>query len=100
MYVIKLDCSVTCYDLCLNPRRTEIEFENWDQVLALVENTVDEFLRAQNLLPPSSLIEKPPKSARTIVGRCLSPNVTGIRPLCVSETEDEKERVKDVERAE
>ncbi|CAH3140642.1 unnamed protein product [Pocillopora meandrina] len=50
IFVLNIDCLVTEYDVCLEPAKTLIEFQNWDKVLSCVEKCIEEFLVEQNLL--------------------------------------------------
>lgn len=50
VFVLNIDCLVTEYDVCLEPAKTLIEFQNWDKVLSCVEKCIEEFLVEQNLL--------------------------------------------------
>ncbi|PFX17093.1 DNA mismatch repair protein Mlh3 [Stylophora pistillata] len=49
IYVLNIDCHVTEFDICLEPAKTLIEFQNWDKVLYCVEKCIEEFLNAKNL---------------------------------------------------
>lgn len=44
IFVLNVDCPVTEYDICLEPAKTLIEFQDWEKVLHCVEKCVEEFL--------------------------------------------------------
>ena len=49
IFVLNIDCLVTEYDICLEPAKTLIEFQDWEKVLYCVEKCVEEFLVKHNL---------------------------------------------------
>lgn len=60
VFVLNVDCPVTEYDICLEPAKTLIEFQDWDNVLYCVQRCVEEFLIEHNLMLQC---EHSPKSA-------------------------------------
>ncbi|KAJ7365538.1 hypothetical protein OS493_005650 [Desmophyllum pertusum] len=53
IFVLNIDCLVTEYDICLEPAKTLIEFQDWDKVLYCVERCIEEFLIKHNLISNS-----------------------------------------------
>ncbi|XP_059160335.1 uncharacterized protein LOC131943953 [Physella acuta] len=49
MYVINVTCPHGIYDVTFEPSKTLVEFENWGQVLAALEELLYAFLRRENL---------------------------------------------------
>ena len=49
IFVLNIDCLVTEYDICLEPAKTLIEFQDWEKILYCVERCVEEFLIKHNL---------------------------------------------------
>ena len=49
VYVLKLKCPRTEYDICLEPAKTLVEFKNWDIVLDALREAVGTFLRRHSL---------------------------------------------------
>ena len=50
IFVLNIDCLVTEYDICLEPSKTLIEFQDWDSVLYCVQRCTEEFLVKHNLI--------------------------------------------------
>ena len=49
VYILLLKCSRSAYDVCLEPAKTLIEFQNWSEVLLTFEMMVKQFLSKHNL---------------------------------------------------
>lgn len=49
IFVLNIDCLNTEYDICLEPAKTLIEFQDWEKVLYCVERCIEEFLTKHNL---------------------------------------------------
>ncbi len=49
VFVLKLKCPRTEYDICLEPAKTLVEFKNWDIVLDALREAVGTFLRRHSL---------------------------------------------------
>ncbi|KAM8833633.1 DNA mismatch repair protein Mlh3 [Synchiropus picturatus] len=49
VYVINITCPRSEYDVCLEPAKTLVEFQDWDGVLLCVEEVVKSFLVRENL---------------------------------------------------
>ncbi|CAH6846251.1 DNA mismatch repair protein Mlh3 isoform X1 [Phodopus roborovskii] len=49
MYVINVHCRFCDYDVCLEPAKTLIEFQNWDTLLVCVQEGVKRFLKQEKL---------------------------------------------------
>ncbi|XP_061853599.1 DNA mismatch repair protein Mlh3 isoform X1 [Colius striatus] len=49
IFVLNVICAYSDYDVCLEPAKTLIEFQNWDVVLACVEEGVKTFLKREHL---------------------------------------------------
>ncbi|XP_057588181.1 DNA mismatch repair protein Mlh3 isoform X3 [Hippopotamus amphibius kiboko] len=49
IYVINIQCQFCEYDVCLEPAKTLIEFQNWDTVLVCVQEGVKMFLKKEKL---------------------------------------------------
>ena len=62
IFVLNIDCLVTEYDICLEPAKTLIEFQDWDSVLYCVQRCVEEFLFKYDLI---SCSEQSPKSTES-----------------------------------
>ncbi|XP_006170618.1 DNA mismatch repair protein Mlh3 isoform X2 [Tupaia chinensis] len=49
VYVINVQCQFCEYDVCLEPAKTLIEFQNWDTLLVCIQEGVKLFLKQENL---------------------------------------------------
>ncbi|XP_032477864.1 DNA mismatch repair protein Mlh3 isoform X5 [Phocoena sinus] len=49
IYVINMQCHFCEYDVCLEPAKTLIEFQNWDTVLVCIQEGVKMFLKKEKL---------------------------------------------------
>ncbi|KAM9714327.1 DNA mismatch repair protein Mlh3 isoform 1-T2 [Dama dama] len=49
IYVINVQCQFCDYDVCLEPAKTLIEFQNWDTVLVCIQEGVKTFLKKEKL---------------------------------------------------
>ncbi|XP_054989276.1 DNA mismatch repair protein Mlh3 isoform X2 [Sorex araneus] len=49
IYVINLLCQLCEYDVCLEPAKTLIEFQNWDNLLICIQEGVKRFLKTEKL---------------------------------------------------
>lgn len=49
VFVLNVRCCVTEYDVCLEPSKTLVEFQDWEGVLGCVERCVESFLVRENL---------------------------------------------------
>ncbi|XP_076777754.1 DNA mismatch repair protein Mlh3 isoform X1 [Arvicanthis niloticus] len=49
IYVINVQCPFCEYDVCIEPAKTLIEFQNWDTVLICIQEGVKKFLKQEKL---------------------------------------------------
>ncbi|XP_029396994.1 DNA mismatch repair protein Mlh3 isoform X2 [Mus pahari] len=49
IYVINVQCPFCEYDVCIEPAKTLIEFQNWDTVLICIQEGVKRFLKQEKL---------------------------------------------------
>uniref|UniRef100_A0A8D1UJE6 Acylphosphatase 1 n=1 Tax=Sus scrofa TaxID=9823 RepID=A0A8D1UJE6_PIG len=49
IYVINMQCQFCEYDVCLEPAKTLIEFQNWDTLLVCIQEGVKMFLKKEKL---------------------------------------------------
>ncbi|XP_049468426.1 DNA mismatch repair protein Mlh3 isoform X1 [Panthera uncia] len=49
IYVINVQCQFCEYDVCLEPAKTLIEFQNWDTILVCIQEGVKMFLKKEKL---------------------------------------------------
>ncbi|XP_016048331.1 DNA mismatch repair protein Mlh3 isoform X2 [Erinaceus europaeus] len=49
IYVINVHCPFCEYDICMDPAKTLIEFQNWDTLLACIQEGVKMFLKKEKL---------------------------------------------------
>ncbi|XP_055394655.1 DNA mismatch repair protein Mlh3 isoform X6 [Bubalus kerabau] len=49
IYVINVQCQFCEYDVCLEPAKTLIEFQNWDTLLVCIQEGVKTFLKKEKL---------------------------------------------------
>ncbi|XP_037249837.1 DNA mismatch repair protein Mlh3 isoform X1 [Falco rusticolus] len=49
IFILNVTCAYSDYDVCLEPAKTLIEFQNWDALLNCVEEGVKIFLKRENL---------------------------------------------------
>lgn len=49
IYVINVQCQGCEYDVCMEPAKTLIEFQNWDTLLVCIQEGVKRFLKRENL---------------------------------------------------
>jgi len=50
IFVLNIECLVTEFDICLEPAKTLIEFQDWDKVLYCTKRCIEEFLIKNNLI--------------------------------------------------
>ncbi|XP_068682274.1 DNA mismatch repair protein Mlh3-like [Montipora foliosa] len=50
IFVLNISCPLMDYDICLDPAKTLIEFQDWDDVLFCIQRCVEEFLSKNNLI--------------------------------------------------
>nr|CAD7572410.1 unnamed protein product [Timema californicum] len=50
VYVLNVECSYCDYDIALDPRKTLIEFKDWDSILKCTEEAVRSFLERESLV--------------------------------------------------
>ncbi|XP_071413916.1 DNA mismatch repair protein Mlh3 isoform X1 [Pithys albifrons albifrons] len=50
IFILNVTCAYSDYDVCLEPAKTLIEFQNWDVLLSCVEEGVKIFLNREHLL--------------------------------------------------
>lgn len=49
IYVINVQCQLCEYDVCIEPAKTLIEFQNWDTVLICIQEGIKKFLKQEKL---------------------------------------------------
>ncbi|XP_010280391.1 PREDICTED: DNA mismatch repair protein Mlh3 [Phaethon lepturus] len=49
IFILNVTCAYSDYDVCLEPSKTLIEFQNWDVLLACIEEGVKIFLKREHL---------------------------------------------------
>ncbi|XP_036887010.1 DNA mismatch repair protein Mlh3 isoform X2 [Sturnira hondurensis] len=49
IYVINVQCQFSEYDVCIEPAKTLIEFQNWDTVLVCIQEGMKKFLEKEKL---------------------------------------------------
>ncbi|NWU97164.1 MLH3 protein, partial [Upupa epops] len=49
VFILNVTCAYSDYDVCLEPAKTLIEFQNWDDLLTCVEEGVKTFLKQEHL---------------------------------------------------
>ncbi|XP_054423218.1 DNA mismatch repair protein Mlh3 isoform X1 [Pteronotus mesoamericanus] len=49
IYVINVQCQFCEYDVCIEPAKTLIEFQNWDTVLVCIQEGMKKFLKKEKL---------------------------------------------------
>ncbi|XP_004625024.1 DNA mismatch repair protein Mlh3 isoform X2 [Octodon degus] len=49
IYIINVQCQSCEYDVCMEPAKTLIEFQNWDTLLICIQEGVKMFLKQENL---------------------------------------------------
>ncbi|KAA0707098.1 DNA mismatch repair protein [Triplophysa tibetana] len=49
VYVLNIKCNYAEYDICMEPAKSLIEFKDWDNVIACVEEGVKSFIIKENL---------------------------------------------------
>ncbi|KFV76920.1 DNA mismatch repair protein Mlh3, partial [Dryobates pubescens] len=49
IFILNVTCAYSDYDVCLEPAKTLIEFQNWDVLLACLEEGVKVFLKREHL---------------------------------------------------
>lgn len=50
IFVLNIECLVTEFDICLEPAKTLIEFQDWEKVLYCMKRCIEEFLITNNLI--------------------------------------------------
>ena len=85
IYFLQFNCPTSMYDLECGPRKNEIDFHNWNEVLDFVRNEILDFLKENNLLLPGvDLEEDKEESANAKVTSFSQPeylNFSGIEPI-------------------
>ena len=86
VFALFLECPQNKLDFTFEPRKTEVLFEQPQEVYSLIQNAISEFLnRHSSLLDrhsiPSSSQIKPREADVKRKIPCFLPNVTGIEPL-------------------
>ncbi|XP_018429839.1 PREDICTED: DNA mismatch repair protein Mlh3 [Nanorana parkeri] len=77
IFVLNIQCPYQEYDICFEPDKTLIEFQDWSSVLAFVEQGLKNFLKKENLyLEPSKedVTEFNRKHHLSLPSRELSPD--------------------------
>lgn len=64
IFFLNIICPVTDYDICLDPVKTLIEFQDWDDVLYCTQRCVEEFLDKSNLVLQHEISPKSTGSER------------------------------------
>ncbi|XP_028941556.1 DNA mismatch repair protein Mlh3 [Antrostomus carolinensis] len=49
IFILNVTCAYSDYDVCLEPAKTLIEFQNWDVLLTCIEEGVKTFLKREHL---------------------------------------------------
>lgn len=49
IFILNVTCAYSDYDVCLEPSKTLIEFQNWDVLLTCIEEGVKTFLKREHL---------------------------------------------------
>ena len=49
MFVVDIECPLSAYDITFDPRKTLVEFKDWDTLLRCVETAVKRFIDRENL---------------------------------------------------
>ncbi|KAM6336030.1 DNA mismatch repair protein Mlh3 isoform 2-T3 [Podargus strigoides] len=49
IFILNVTCAYSDYDVCLEPAKTLIEFQNWDVLLTCIEEGVKAFLKREHL---------------------------------------------------
>ncbi len=99
VFSLELLCPLKECHVCLEPRKTLVEFEDWDKVSQFVRSSLEKFLRENFLYPPFVLLgDSNSPSSPSKLPPPISPSVSGIFPLEVrnftqssGESEDEGE---------
>ncbi|XP_067003449.2 DNA mismatch repair protein Mlh3 [Anabrus simplex] len=50
VFIIQIECESKEYDVCLDPKKTHIEFEDWKSLLECVEEAIRNFLEREHLV--------------------------------------------------
>ena len=50
IFVLNIECLITEFEICLEPAKTLIEFQDWDNILYCTKRCVEEFLIKNNLI--------------------------------------------------
>ncbi|XP_068246029.1 uncharacterized protein [Palaemon carinicauda] len=62
MFVLNIECPLSDYDICFDPRKTLVEFKEWDKLLLCIEEMILNFIRDEGLV--ISLDERYRRSGR------------------------------------
>ncbi|KAB7498938.1 DNA mismatch repair protein Mlh3 [Armadillidium nasatum] len=49
IFVLNITCPRNEYDICLNPKKTLVEFRDWEKLLTCVEELILKFIKEENL---------------------------------------------------
>lgn len=66
VYIFKISCPLNEYDICLEPRKTLIEFKDWDFVSEFLQESLQKIFMEKNLYPPELMIEEKEKKANEV----------------------------------
>lgn len=58
VFVLNIQCPLNTYDITFDPRKTMVEFVNWDMLSTGVEEMCKEFLHKENLLTVDCLLSE------------------------------------------
>lgn len=97
IFCIELKLPFLEFDITFEPKKTEIEFENWDSVTTFIGSALEGFIEINNLLPPEKIkLDRPPEEwkkeqklgnhVRDILNNFP---ITGIKPLETTVLDDE-----------
>ncbi|KAG7172076.1 DNA mismatch repair protein Mlh3-like [Homarus americanus] len=50
IFLINIECPYSEYDICLEPKKTLVEFKDWDKLLICIEEMIIKFIEEENLV--------------------------------------------------
>ena len=71
VFILNIICPIKEYDICLDPTKTLIEFQDWEKVFYCIEKCIDHFLTKHNL------VSKPDTSEEAVTNKKESVNSSG-----------------------
>ena len=64
VFYLSLDCPLKEVDMTFEPKKIEVEFANWHEVVRFIEDGIHIFLKNNRLLVPTARVNDEPEQPR------------------------------------